>query len=198
MLYRGEQSSSQDAFTCPHCGCYGFRSAELVQHVTWVLRIRMSWYFIDIFNRSHHAGETNAVICPICIVQPTGDPNQMIRDLSTHMSNEHQEALFVWVLSMSCKFQVDQLIIRLTFENWVSWSFFTIYSLLYSSQMDQIYQSRSWFDCINEVFLWSRCNFDQHWKFLSNSGNYFRKLTFFVGRFLVTRLRWLYLMNKRW
>ena len=33
MLYRGEHSLIQDAFTCPHCGVYGFKAAELSQHV---------------------------------------------------------------------------------------------------------------------------------------------------------------------
>merc|ERR1712168_156649 len=72
MLYRGEHSLIQDAFTCPHCGVYGFKAAELSQHV------------ID-----QHSNENQPVICPICTVMPSGDPNQMIRDLARHMTNEH-------------------------------------------------------------------------------------------------------------
>ena len=30
------------------------------------------------------------MICPICIVNPAGDPNQMVRDLAQHMTVEHQ------------------------------------------------------------------------------------------------------------
>jgi len=70
MLYSGD--GSIDAFTCPHCGQYGFKADELAQHVI-----------------AEHSSKRAPVICPICIVQTTNDPNQMINDLAMHMTVEH-------------------------------------------------------------------------------------------------------------
>ena len=44
---------------------------------------------IKVFSREHNS-ENKTVICPICIVNPAGDPNQMVRDLAQHMTVEHQ------------------------------------------------------------------------------------------------------------
>jgi len=71
MLYSSD--GAMDAFTCPHCGQYGFKADELSQHVI-----------------CEHSSENKTVICPICIVNPAGDPNQMVRDLAQHMTVEHQ------------------------------------------------------------------------------------------------------------
>jgi len=68
-LYSGD---GIDAFTCPHCGQYGYKSDELAQHVS-----------------TEHNNTRTPVICPICIVLTTNDPNQMVSDLAQHMRIEH-------------------------------------------------------------------------------------------------------------
>jgi len=74
LFHRGEGGPSQDAFTCPFCGEPGFKGHELGAHVN-----------------SQHGQESREVICPICAVSSSTDPNHMTDNLSNHLSVDHAQ-----------------------------------------------------------------------------------------------------------
>merc|ERR1712048_123408 len=78
LFHRGESSggASQDAYTCPYCGQYGFKAHELVSHIS-----------------SHHSNDTREEICPLCAVSSNTDPNHMTNNLAEHLTQcEHAQA----------------------------------------------------------------------------------------------------------
>lgn len=76
LFFGGDSQGSEQvySFTCPMCGQLGFSEPELREHVT----------------KQHSDGVPQEVICPVCATHPSGDPNHLTDDLSTHLTVEHR------------------------------------------------------------------------------------------------------------
>ena len=71
------------------------KSARYVSNPSkWVIKSESSFLWTN--SSDQHSNENQPVICPICTVMPSGDPNQMIRDLARHMTNEHTNQESFW------------------------------------------------------------------------------------------------------
>nr|XP_046204161.1 E3 ubiquitin-protein ligase KCMF1-like isoform X2 [Oncorhynchus gorbuscha] len=75
LYYGGESFSVEQpqAFTCPYCGRMGYTETSLQEHVT-----------------AEHTETSSEVVCPICVVLPGGDPNQVTDDFAAHLTLEHR------------------------------------------------------------------------------------------------------------
>ncbi|CBY08004.1 unnamed protein product [Oikopleura dioica] len=73
LYHRGD--SDPDCYTCPYCGQFGFKLADLATHIATV-----------------HRGEVKNVLCPVCAVTSSTEPNRMFAssdDLLNHLDIDH-------------------------------------------------------------------------------------------------------------
>ncbi|CAG5094258.1 Oidioi.mRNA.OKI2018_I69.XSR.g13395.t1.cds [Oikopleura dioica] len=70
LYHRGD--SDPDCYTCPFCGHFGFRSSDLASHISTV-----------------HRGEVKDVLCPVCAVTSSSEPNHMTDNLLNHLEIDH-------------------------------------------------------------------------------------------------------------
>ncbi|XP_054841495.1 E3 ubiquitin-protein ligase RNF138 isoform X2 [Eublepharis macularius] len=68
-----EDASGQPTFKCPLCQETNFTRQRLLDHCN-----------------SSHLYQIDAVICPICVSLPWGDPTQVTRDFVSHLNQRHQ------------------------------------------------------------------------------------------------------------
>lgn len=68
----GTSTRQLQSFTCPYCRALGFSDASLLEHVT-----------------AEHSDSALEVICPVCAVTPSGEPNLVTDDLAEHLTLEH-------------------------------------------------------------------------------------------------------------
>lgn len=73
LYFNGETQPELQSFTCPYCGRLGFTELALSEHVT-----------------IEHEDDNYEVVCPICAVIPSGDPNHLTEDLLNHINLEHR------------------------------------------------------------------------------------------------------------
>jgi len=73
LYHRGD--SDPDCYTCPYCGQFGFKLSDLATHIATV-----------------HRGEVKDVLCPVCAVTSSTEPNRMFAssdDLLNHLDIDH-------------------------------------------------------------------------------------------------------------
>uniref|UniRef100_A0ACB8FET2 Uncharacterized protein n=1 Tax=Sphaerodactylus townsendi TaxID=933632 RepID=A0ACB8FET2_9SAUR len=68
-----KQKSGQPTFKCPLCQESNFTRQCLLDHCN-----------------NSHLYQIDAVICPICVSLPWGDPTQVTRDFANHLNQRHQ------------------------------------------------------------------------------------------------------------